>query len=73
MKLEIPNTWETKLSAKGNTKEVWEELIPTMPYMALMRNLRNIMKAGVSDQAHMTVCSRIQNQELVGQAKMFPF
>ena len=54
MKLDIPNTWETKLSSQGNKKEVWEELIMSnsVPYMAMIRNLRNILKAGVSDVIH---------------------
>ena len=54
MKLDIPKTWETTLSAKGNKKEVWEDLIMSnsVPYMAMMRNLRNILKAGLSDIAH---------------------
>lgn len=46
--LETPYTWETELSAKGNNKEVWEELIASgrVGYMALLRNLRNIVKSG---------------------------
>jgi len=27
MKLDIPKTWETEISSKGNKKEVWIELI----------------------------------------------
>ena len=39
--------WETELSAKGNTTEVWEELIDggKLGYMATLRNLRNIVNA----------------------------
>ena len=46
--LETPYTWETELSARGNTKEVWDELIASgrVGYMALLRNLRNIVKSG---------------------------
>ena len=43
--LEIPYTWETELSSKGNTKEVWDELVNSgkLPIMATIRNLRNIL------------------------------
>lgn len=46
--LETPYTWETELSEKGNTKEVWDEHIQSgkVGYMALLRNLRNIIKSG---------------------------
>lgn len=46
MRIEIPKTWETLLSAKGNNAETWTDLILNhkLPYMALMRNLRNILK-----------------------------
>lgn len=46
-KIATPYTWETELSAKGNKKEVWEELIAShkLPYMAALRNMRNIVNA----------------------------
>lgn len=46
--LEAPYTWEKELSARGNTRQVWEELIASgkVGYMALLRNLRNIVKSG---------------------------
>lgn len=45
--LETPITWETELSAKGNKKEVWENLISEnkLGYMAMLRNLKNIIKS----------------------------
>lgn len=48
-KLETPNTWETRLSAGENKKEVFTELLETnkIGYMALLRNLRNMEQAGV--------------------------
>lgn len=51
MHLKIPVTWETELSTKGNTKAVWSELITNnkVPYLATLRNLRNIIKAGVEN------------------------
>lgn len=49
--LETPVTWETELSAKGNNKETWESLISEnkLGYMAMMRNLRNIIKSEASN------------------------
>lgn len=46
-KIATPYTWETELSAKGNKKEVWEDLIASgkLPYMAALRNMRNIVNA----------------------------
>lgn len=52
-KLETVDTWETELSAgKGeNKKESWERLLTEnkVGAMALLRNLRNMTEAGVSD------------------------
>ncbi|MBW3011544.1 TROVE domain-containing protein, partial [Candidatus Woesearchaeota archaeon] len=47
-KLEIPYTWETELSAKGNKPEVWHPLIDSgkVGYMALLRNLNSMDRAG---------------------------
>lgn len=72
-KLETPYTWETELSAKGNTKEVWEELIAShkVGYMAMLRNLRNIINAGPDnlDEA----LNYIRNPEAVRKSKQLPF
>ena len=71
--LETPYTWETELSAKGNTKEVWEELIDSgrVGYMALLRNLSNIIESRASniDRA-LDILSNIDN---VKRSKQLPF
>ena len=43
-------TWENVLSQFGNSKDVWEYLVKSgqLGYMALIRNLRNMLQAGVS-------------------------
>ena len=71
--LETPYTWETELSAKGNTKEVWEELIESkkVGYMATLRNLRNILNANPSNVNK--VLSYIENPEAVKKSKQLPF
>lgn len=50
--LEPPKTWETELSAGKNKKDVFESLIKErkLGAMALLRNLRGMKGAGVSDK-----------------------
>lgn len=71
--LEIPMTWETQLSANGNNAETWEKLIESgkVGYMALLRNLRNIIKANPSNLY--SALDTIQNHELVKKSKQLPF
>ncbi|MDR0430676.1 MAG: TROVE domain-containing protein [Tannerellaceae bacterium] len=85
--LETPYTWETELSALGQTKFAsdkkksiafrmkWEELIDSrkVGYMALMRNLCNILEAEVSKQHIMKVCKALSNAEAVRRSKQLPF
>jgi hypothetical protein len=73
--LPIPYTWETELSAKGNKKEVWEELIASkkVGYMAILRNLRNIVEAGVSDAHIKMVYDYLTNERAVIGSKQLPF
>jgi 60 kDa SS-A/Ro ribonucleoprotein len=51
--LPAPNTWETVISERGNTQEAWETLIEdeeyTLPIFASIRNLRNMLEAGVDE------------------------
>ena len=85
--LETPYTWETELSALGTNqfesneaREVafarkWCELINSgkVGYMALMRNLRNILQANVDEKTLKTVTERISNPYEIERAKQFPF
>ena len=70
--LETPYTWETELSEKGNTKEVWDELIQSgkVGYMALLRNLRNIVKCGADIAPVVKVLS---DPERVKKSRQLPF
>lgn len=74
-KLAVPYTWETELSTKGNTKEVWEQLINSgkVGYMALLRNLRNILNVGVSHECLAKVLATISNEDNVVNSKQLPF
>jgi 60 kDa SS-A/Ro ribonucleoprotein len=71
--LETPYTWETELSAKGNTKEVWEQLIASekVGYMALLRNLKNILMANPDNIG--SLLHYIKNPKAVKSSKQLPF
>ena len=71
--LETPYTWETQLSERGNTREVWEELIDSgkVGYMALLRNLRNILKANPRNLDK--VLAKLSNPNEVRRSHQLPF
>ena len=85
--LQTPYTWETQLSELGQkhfaTKEekaeavkaLWEELIDSgrLGYMALLRNLRNILQAKVSPAHIERVASHICDPAKVTKSKQLPF
>jgi 60 kDa SS-A/Ro ribonucleoprotein len=85
--LETPYTWEVELSALGRqkydsielkeqiVKEKWEELIFSnkIGYMALLRNLRNILQADVSNEALNKVCDYLSNANAVAKSRQLPF
>lgn len=54
-------------------KEAWQAVIPSMGYMALLRNLRNFIRAGVRPEVMEEVAARISNPEQVSNSKQFPF
>ncbi|MFC0532492.1 TROVE domain-containing protein [Phytohabitans kaempferiae] len=69
-------TWEDALSLAGSTVDkakLWEALIPSMGYMALLRNLRNFDQAGVSDQVAEQVAARLADPDQVAKSRQFPF
>ena len=85
--LATPYTWETELSALGTQafedenarraafKEKWSELITSgkLGYMALLRNLRNILDADVDAEIVKDVAERICSPYEVMRARQFPF
>lgn len=75
MKIPTPVTWETELSAKGNKAEVWEYMIQSrkLPFMAMLRNLRNMLVTGVSPDVHQLVISRLRDPEAIKTSRLFPF
>ncbi len=51
----------------------WEAMIPSMGYMALLRNLRNFDEAGVSAEIAKQVVARLADPEQVATSRQFPF
>ncbi|CAF2533417.1 unnamed protein product [Rotaria sp. Silwood2] len=75
MKLPTPETWETQISLKGNKAEVWQKLIDNkkLPFMAMLRNLRNMIKVGISEKHHQWVLKKLQDDGAVMYSRQFPF
>ena len=71
--LEPPYTWEVELSKHGNNAETWEKLIDSgkVGYMALLRNLRNIINADPDNV--WKVLDTIRDPERVRKSKQLPF
>ncbi|PSK99377.1 TROVE domain-containing protein [Murinocardiopsis flavida] len=68
-------TWENALSLAGSTvdkAQLWEALIPSMGYMALLRNLRNFDQAGVSDDAAERVAATLADPAHVAKSRQLP-
>ncbi|RLJ04422.1 MAG: TROVE domain-containing protein [Candidatus Aenigmatarchaeota archaeon] len=68
--LETPSTWETIVSGKGSTPEAWKKAMRVMPYMATLRNLRNLLKQGFDITGAL---NRISDPENVRKSKQLPF
>ena len=85
--LQTPYTWEVELSALGQqnydsaelrlqaVKAKWEEIIFSnrIGYMALLRNLRNLLEAEVSDEALNDVCGYLTSPTIVAKSRQLPF
>lgn len=73
-KLKCEDTWESKLSAGQNKKEVWHNLLDEhkLGYMALLRNLRNIEECGDEELIKMA-CQRLIDEEAIIKSKQLPF
>jgi len=67
--------WEDVLSALGSKVDkakLWEAIIPSMGYMALLRNLRNFDQAGVRDEVANQVIGRLTSPEAVAKSRQMP-
>ena len=69
-------TWEDALSLAGSKvskRDLWAALIPSMGFMAQLRNLRNFDDAGVPDEVAGDVIARLTDPEQVAKSRQFPF
>lgn len=85
--LATAETWETKRSAIGQNKELsqeekdnlkresWGELLKSnkLGYMAMLRNLCNMLRDGVDDEVFDTVINTLADKNQVKKSKQFPF
>lgn len=63
-------TWEVLVSQFGNEREVWENVLPRMGYMAILKNARNLSQAGV-DPAK--IYERLTSRKAVLRSKQYPY
>lgn len=72
-RLKSPVTWETQLSRSGNNRQTWEALIDSgkVGYMALLRNLRNILEAQPRNIDR--VLETLTDENAVRHSKQLPF
>lgn len=72
--LKQEETWENELSA-GAGKEGLEKLIleGKMGYMALLRNLNNLIKYGVGENVIDAVVAKLTNPHEIAKSKQLPF
>ena len=72
-------TWEVELSAAGSDvdkkREVWERLLADnqLPYMAALRNIRNMLQVNISEEATQKLIALLGNEEYILKSKQFPF
>lgn len=68
-------TWERFASwvPNGMGAREWEAIIPNMGYMALLRNLRNFLDAGVSPSVLRAVGEKLADPVEVARGRQFPF
>ncbi len=69
-------TWEALTGAYGALDATfWESLIFSgqLGYMAMLRNLRNFERAGISREARAAVCTRLAAPGEVERSRQFPY
>jgi hypothetical protein len=68
-------TWESTAGWLGESldADTWAALLPSMGYMALLRNLNNFDRAGLSPVDRRLVAQRLADPEQVAKSKQFPY
>lgn len=79
-KLKPADTWETRISAAGTDQEKkhqeWIDLVENkkLGYMALLRNLRNILEAAPCFKwVENNLCPQIINKESIKRSRIYPY
>lgn len=68
--LKSEDTWESIISNDGSNKESWNKAVKVMPFMAGLRNVRNLLQ----NEADLTpILEKLTNKEVVLKSKQFPF
>ncbi|PZV98925.1 TROVE domain-containing protein [Micromonospora phaseoli] len=67
-------TWEALAGWRQTSMDAaaWEAIIPTMGYLALLRNLRNFDQAGVSDAVAERVAAKLSDPGEVARSRVLP-
>lgn len=69
-------TWEDAHSLAGSAldkAQLWTAMIPSMGYMALLRNLRAFDEAGVADETAAWVAAKLADPAEVARSRQFPY
>lgn len=69
------DTWESVISTTKDKKSAWEGLVleNKLGYMALLRNLNNLIKADISSLAMNRVVTKLTDRDEVKKSKQLPF
>lgn len=69
-------TWEQQRSAAGKDADkgaLWDAKIPSMGYMAILRNLANFDEDGITDASYQRVVAKLTDPVEVAASRQFPF
>ena len=70
-------TWEDAQSLAGQVKldkgKTWKAILPTLGIMALIRNIRNLDEAGVSDAEVAPAIARLMDAEQIARSRQLPY
>ena len=73
--LEAPKSLEAKLATGTKANVAFEELLNTnmLGYMAAMKNIRNALETGLSDEGLDKWCALVTNKNKILKSRMLPF
>lgn len=69
------DTWETEISNTKDKKKAWSDLVTEnkLGYMALLRNLNNLIKNDVPAEVIKAAAKKLTNPEQVKKSRQLPF